>query len=111
LARPEVGGDRPELHHPIRDWEESGIMGRHDHHTPMIGQATEQGQHRFDVVGIEMGRGLVREEGCRFVGDGAGDRDPLLLTTRKLARAPVVALFETDMVEHRSDRGPSPDGT
>ena len=54
-------------------------------------------------LGVQLARGLVREQQPRPVGEGAGDRDPLLLAARQLVRAVLRPRLEPDELEQLGD--------
>ena len=66
-------------------------------------QLAQQLHHRFAVLRVEVSGRLVREQDRRRAGDGAGDRDALLLTARELAGQVLGAMRHADLLERRHD--------
>src|SRR5262249_8537438 len=67
---------------------EHGVLVRHHEQGLAVvpARGEELPQHRARGGGIEAGARLVGEDERRIVGEGAGDRDPLLLAPRELGR-------------------------
>src|SRR5471032_1621151 len=78
-----------------------------DHHDgrAVVVQLGEELHHLIAVARIEVSRGLVREQHAGLAGEGARDRDALLLTARKLAREMARAMAHADAFERGRDGG------
>ena len=63
------------------------LMGHHNHSHAAAGKVTHNGKDVAHELGVQRTRGLVKQHHVRVHGQGAGDGDALLLTTRKLALA------------------------
>ena len=64
-------------------------------------ELAQEPQHAVDLDVVEVRGRLVGEEQRRIEREGAGDGDPLLLTTRKIAGPVMHAVLEADLAEHR----------
>src|SRR5215211_4797053 len=72
--------------HPVgRLAGEAHLVGDDDHRHAVARQADHDVEDLADHLGVEGRGGLVEEHHLRLHGQGAGDRDPLLLTTRELS--------------------------
>ena len=79
------------------------VVGDVDHRRPQAGvQGGELGAHRDAELGVEVGEGLVEQEGDGVADDGAADRDALALAAGELAGA---ALEEGVDLEHAGGVG------
>ena len=65
----------------------------------LVGDFLEQVQNLFAVHGIEISRGLVRENHGRPMDQGAGDGNALLFTSRELAGKSVRTVFQSHASE------------
>src|SRR5574338_581789 len=62
-------------------------------------QLVEQLHDRFAVLGVQVSRGLVRQQNGRRARDGPGDGDALLLTAGELARQVLGAVRHAHLLE------------
>lgn len=79
--------------------DEVGVVGRHQHRCPAARDPVQKGHHVLRVGGVEARRGLVGEQDRRPRGQGAGDRQPLLLPTRQLPRVRLLTATKSDLVQ------------
>src|ERR1043166_3940772 len=77
------------------------IVRDHADGRPFAVQLAQQLHHRFAVFRVEVSGGLVRQQDRRRAGDGAGDRDALLLTARELRGKVLGAVRHADLLERR----------
>ncbi len=73
-------------------------MADHDD-AAAVGDVPQELEDVLHLHVVEMRRGLVREDERRVVSQGSGNRDPLLLTTGKVARPVVPTVPQTDLLE------------
>src|ERR1017187_488097 len=67
------------------------LVRHHDHGHPALREVLHYFEHLAHQLGVERRRGFVEEHEFGIHGQGASDRDTLLLTPRKLTR--IVRLF------------------
>ena len=73
--------------HSIRGLaSEAHFVGHHDHRHALFGEPRHDVEDLIDHLGIERGRGLIEEHDLGVHGQGACDRDALLLATGELRR-------------------------
>src|SRR6187551_2825054 len=73
----------------------------------MLVQQLEQLQDRLRRLAVEIAGRLVAHEQRRVRDERSGDRDTLLLATRKLSRLVLRAVREADELERRGDVAPA----
>ena len=81
-------------------------MGDDDHRCVLLGELLHDIEDLADEFRIERARRLVEQEKFRLHGEGPGNRDPLLLPTRKARRIDVRVSGQPDPVEHRHRKLP-----
>mmetsp|Transcript_20438 Transcript_20438/g.48717 ORF Transcript_20438/g.48717 Transcript_20438/m.48717 type:complete len:313 (+) Transcript_20438:1186-2124(+) len=89
-AQPAVGGLG--RHVRMRD-QQAGRAG-------LVRAAAQQGQHLGGMAGVEVASGFVRQHQARAVHQRAGDRHPLQLPARQLARHPCRQPAKVDRFQH-----------
>ena len=89
------------LANPI-SWVASSIV------TPSALRSRTASQHLADELGVEGAGDLVEEHRPRARGEGAGDRDPLLLPAGELVGPVVLAAVEAEAGEQRPRLAPRP---
>jgi hypothetical protein len=70
--------------------------------TGAANEVEERIEHALAGRVIEVARWLVAEQEVGVIGEGADDRDPLLLATRQTGRPMLRTRGKTDLVEERS---------
>src|ERR1043166_4691326 len=62
-------------------------------------QLRERAEHVIRGTWVEVAGGLIGEQDARRVGDGAGDRDALLLAAREFRRPVIEPVLEAEVVQ------------
>jgi len=75
-------------------------MGGHQDRRPLIVDVAQQAQKLGGEVGVKVSRRLIGENQARLVGQRSGDRDPLLLTTRKRIRKCSLSMLQAEAPKH-----------
>jgi len=105
-AHPTVG----ETHHAVADARDVGVMGDEQRGgAERLVDAYQRLEHAHAGGDIERARRFVAEQHRRPLGDGARDRDALLLAARELRREVREPLAEPDEALERVGLGPRGD--
>jgi len=75
------------------------LVGDHQDRPAGVVQLLEQSHDLFAGLRVEVAGRLVGEQEGRLVGQRSGDRDPLALSPRKLARIVIEPIAESDPFE------------
>src|SRR6478735_5471225 len=78
---------------------EAGLVGDDDHRRARFGQRLHHVEYFVDEFGVERAGRLVEQHHLRLHGEGPGDGDALLLSSRQTARVVVGAVGESDPAE------------
>ncbi len=88
----------------IRVPGEARIVRHHADRRPLAVQILEEGHDRLAVARVEVARRLVGEQDAGLADQGAGDRHPLLLAPRELARKMARAVRHADLLQRLAHR-------
>ena len=89
-----------EMKDAIAVGENAGVMRDHDHRSRMqVSEALQEFNDRAAAGGVEGGSGLVRQQDGRIAGEGAGNRDALLLAATQVGGKGSQAILEADFDE------------
>ena len=82
------------------------VRDEHDRHAAGAAKSLEQSEHLLAGGGVEGARRLVRQQQPRVVGERAGDRHALTLSSRENRRSRVGTTLEPDLAQElaRPDR-------
>ena len=76
------------------------LMGDEDHGAAFFGEGADHLEHLPDQFRVEGGSRFVEEHQFRLHGQGASDRDPLLLSARQAFRIGARLVGHADLLEH-----------
>src|SRR5262249_57587786 len=81
-------------------WGDGEVVGGENQSEPGgLHELSQRGEHVLGGARVEVSGGLVGKENARCIGDGARDRDALLLASRKLSRPVFEAFLQTKIAE------------
>src|SRR5439155_8034803 len=87
-----------------------GVVGDHQHRLAVVAvERTQQGEHLFGGISVEVAGGLVADQQRRVGDDREGNRHALLLPARQLARLVGGAVGQTYQLQ-RDGRALAPLG-
>ena len=81
------------------------VRGDHDGHAQVAVEPPEELEDLVPGRGVELARRLVGEDDVRPVGEGHGDRDPLLLPARQPVRAEVGTVGQVHLAQQLARPG------
>ena len=87
---------------------EAHLVGGDHHRHPLRLEVADRREHLADQLGVEGAGDLVEQQRPRPGGEGAGDRDPLLLAAGEVVGAVVLAAREAEAREQLARRAPRP---
>ena len=90
----------------IRHAQRLVLVMRHHHRgeAELLLQLADLDAHLLAQLGVEIRQGLVEQEHVGAEGERAGERDPLLLAARELARQALAEAFEPHEAQRLGDR-------
>ena len=82
---------------------EVNIVGGHHHRRAFLAGCLQERDDARCRLGVEVARRLIGNDDLRFVEQGAGDGDTLLLATREFARHLLGLVAHADLCKHLDD--------
>ena len=74
-------------------------MRDHDHGAAFFGHGAHHPQHLAHQFGVERRGGFIEQHHLGLHGQGAGDRDALLLAPRQVGREGIAAMEHPDLLQ------------
>ena len=81
-------------------FEDGVIMGRYEDSRPLVVDVAQQAQKLGGEIGVEVAGGFIGKNQSWLVRKGTGDRDTLLLSSRKRIRKSPLSMLQTEASEH-----------